>query len=183
MRYFFFLVLAACGTVQSVYLHPEFSAVHANRIARLAIVADVVGEGARPELWLKLAQRYTNDHRDFLVKRAVESAESSCNSGAVDGIMSVHGTQQEDGAQVLLTAVVSIQNCLGQKIWEASASGTYDAVDPELVELARSYQDELGEDVATYVPGAFRILRDVLERLPQPLLSDEYILEKIDLEE
>ena len=65
----------------------------------------------------------------------------------------------------------------------ASAGGSFPSADPKLAQVTEEYVTELSAEVRPYVAVAFNLLRPLLDTLPDPVLTDDDISEKIELGE
>ena len=60
------------------------------------------------------------------------------------------------------------------------AENDYDSADDDLTQTIDGYANRYGEDSRPYVAGFYQIARKLFDSLPDPLLNDDDILEKIE---
>jgi probable lipoprotein (TIGR04455 family) len=70
----------------------------------------------------------------------------------------------------------------GREAWTGEAAGSFPSKDPGLVEVTNVYVQEFGKDVEPLVPPALNVLRPLLDSLPQPVLSEADVDEKLTLD-
>lgn len=185
------LVLVSCTPLKSAFVRDDWAKDDAPHVKRLAVVVQPLPD-AKPkagEAWARIARRYVNQKRDFLVKKEV-SQPAPVDLGAVcggedaiEGVLLINPTltAKGDGFEVEVQAV--LQRCSdGREAWKASAGGSFAAKDKLLVEVTQVYVQEFGEEVAPYVPPAMNVLRPLLDTLPQPVLTEADLDEKLTLD-
>jgi probable lipoprotein (TIGR04455 family) len=178
--------------VSRVYLRPDYDQVDKAKTKRLAIATQPPPEDSRQlgELWGLIARRYVNQKRNFLAKaHLVESAEKFersrfCTDG-LEGVLWLRPREvREQETKVQLGVVAQLLRCAdGERIWEAEAKGTWPQNDETLRALTEQYVAELGPKVRPFAAGSFHLLKATLDRLPDPVLSDDDVSEKIELQE
>lgn len=147
------------------------------------------GQAKAGEVFARIARRYVNQKRDFLVKVERFEAQppelsSLCGGDdAIEGVLWLHPvvTGAGDGFEAELKA--SLVRCAdGREAWAAEANGSFPVKDPGLVEVTGVYVRELGPEVERYVPLAMNLLRPALDTLPQPTLTEDDVTEKLGLD-
>ena len=185
------LVLVSCTPLKSAFVRDDWAKDDAPHVKRLAVVVQPLPDAKQKagEAWARIARRYVNQKRDFLVKKEV-SQPTPVDLGAVcggedaiEGVLLINPTltAKGDGFEVEVQAV--LQRCRdGREAWKASAGGSFAAKDKLLVEVTQVYVQEFGEEVAPYVPPAMNVLRPLLDTLPQPVLTEADLDEKLTLD-
>ena len=187
------LALSGCSTVKSSRVREDYDAVDRSRVKRLVVVTQPLPEGKQHvgDLWSLLARRYVNQKRDFLVR--TESALSGepqdpkfralCTEGA-EGVLWLRPDVKQQGAGVEAGVKAQLLRCSdGEEVWGAEAGSSYDSVDDKFKELTTQYTEELGAEVTPYVAPSFQVLKAALDTLPNPVLSEADVDEKIELGE
>jgi probable lipoprotein (TIGR04455 family) len=184
-------VLAGCSAVKQVRLRDDYAQVDQTRTKRLVVVTAPLPDGNEKvgALWSLIAQRYANLHRDFLVKKGatagapLSDVKASCVEG-IEGVLWLKPEVKRAGGGVEAAVDAQLLRCSdGQEVWGAKAAGSWDSADPHLAETTEQYVAKFGEDVRPYVAPTFLLLRATLDTLPKPILTDEDVAEKIELEE
>ncbi len=186
----FLAFTSGCSVVRRSMVRDDWSTVDRTKVKRLAVVVQPLPDGSEKaaEVFARIARRYVNQKRDFLVKQdkaaAVlpELAMVCGGDDAIEGVLRLSPTltRQGDGYEVEVKAAL-LRCGDGRDVWAAEAGGSFPSKDPQLVEVTKSYVSELGPEVEAYVAPAMNVLRPVLDTLPQPLLTEQDQDEKISL--
>jgi probable lipoprotein (TIGR04455 family) len=192
-----FALLAGCATVRSSRLRPDYATVDRHQVKRLAVLTQPLPEGQQQlgELWSLLARRYVNQNRDFIAKAHLalpgqpEDAtfRALCalgDAGNIEGLLWLAPTVERAGKGVQAAVHARLLRCAdGEEIWAAEAGGSWASDDARYRELTAQYAQELGPEVAPHVGPTFRLLKATLDTLPNPLLTEVDVEEKIELGE
>lgn len=101
----------------------------------------------------------------------------------LEGVLSVRAYDVTLGTEIKLHLVAELHSCqTGALLWRTDGSEGNPTADEDLVELTKSYVANLGEEVNSYAAPAFLVLRDMLDALPDVVLTDDEVMEKIELE-
>lgn len=172
-----------CSAVRSHYVQAGYSAVSPGAIKRLA----VVGWAPTPELASLLAAVATDRLKlksNYLISRtgAARSWSDACEQR--EGVLALRAlaASQSNGNASLQVAAELYACATGALVWRAEGSNTHASDDADLQELANNYVLKLGDGVRAWAGPAFVLLRELLDVLPNPTLSDEELLEKIELD-
>jgi probable lipoprotein (TIGR04455 family) len=185
-----FVLSAGCSIVKRSTVVDDWATVDRSKVKRLAVLVQPLPDGNEKagELFARIARRYVNMKRDFLVKQekfAATTPELSALCGgddAIEGVLFLTPTLTKKGTGFEIDVKASLKRCGdGRASWTAEAGGSFPSKDELLVELTKTYVSELGAEVEPYVAPAMNVLRPVLDTLPQPLLSEQDQDEKIGL--
>ncbi len=185
-----FVLSAGCSIVKRSTVVDDWATVDRSKVKRLAVLVQPLPDGNEKvgELFARIARRYVNMKRDFLVKQekfAATAPELSALCGgddAIEGVLFLTPTLTKKGTGFEIDVKASLKRCGdGRASWTAEAGGSFPSKDELLVELTKTYVSELGAEVEPYVAPAMNVLRPVLDTLPQPLLSEQDQDEKIGL--
>ncbi len=186
------LVLASsCSIVKSAQVRDDWKQGDANSVKRLAVVVQPLpdSQAKAGEAWARIARRYVNQKRDFLVKKelaqveAVQLADVCGGEDAIEGVLFLKPTVKAQGEGFEIEVAGALARCSdGREAWSGTAAGSFPAKDPLLVEVTNIYAQEFGEEVSRYVPPALNVLRPLLDTLPQPVLTDSDVDEKLTLD-
>lgn len=184
-------VSSSCSVVKRAYVRDDWQATDAAAVKRLAVVVQPLPEGQAKagEAFARIARRYVNQKRDFLVKverfedTAPELASLCGGDDAIEGVLWLHPTLVAKGDGFEASLAASLVRCAdGREAWAADAGGSFPVKDDGLVEVTGVYVRELGPEVERYVPVAMNLLRPVLDTLPQPTLTEDDLTEKLGLD-
>lgn len=186
----FLVFMTGCSIVRRYTVVDDWATVDRAKVKRLAVLVQPLPDGNEKagELFARIARRYVNMKRDFLVKQEKFAAtlpelQSLCGGeDAIEGVLLLTPTLTKKGAGFEIEVKGSLKRCGdGRESWAAEAGGSFPSKDELLVEVTKSYVSELGAEVEPYVAPAMNVLRPVLDTLPQPQLNDADQDEKIGL--
>jgi probable lipoprotein (TIGR04455 family) len=184
-------LLSSCSIVKSAHVRDDWPLEDQRTVRRLAIVVQPLPDGQPKagELFARIARRYVNMKRDFLVKKEVFGAEAVdlalvCGGeDAIEGILHLKPTLTKRGSGYEASISGALSRCSdGRPAWVAEAGGSFPLIDGGLVEVTAVYSREFGAEVEPYVAPALNLLRPLLDTLPQPILTEDDVNEKLALE-
>lgn len=184
------LMLSGCSIVRSSKVHADWATVDKAKVKRLVLLVQPLPDGNEKagELFARIARRYVNMKRDFLVKQekvlaAQPELQTLCGGDdAIEGVLSLSPTltPKREGFEIDLKGAL-LRCSDGTASWAGTAGGSFDTRDPLLVEVTKTYSGELGAEIERYVAPAMNVLRPLLDTLPQPVLTEQDQDEKITL--
>lgn len=185
------VVLSACSVVKTSTLRPDWPQEDQRRVRRLAVVVEpLLGHSAKVgELMARVARRYVNLKRDFLVKREivaqtpVQPSELCGGDDAIEGVLllQVTLTRQKAGFEAQLHGAL-LRCGDARQAWSVTAGGSFASKDERLTEVTQVYVREVGPEVEPYVALTLNLLRPALDTLPQPVLTEDDVNEKLSLD-
>lgn len=192
MRAFLVVALFAsgCSIVRSSTVQADWATTDRSKVKRLVVLVQPLPDGNEKagETFARIARRYVNMKRDFLVKAEKVLAVSPdlatlCGGDdAIEGVLSLTPalTKKGDGFEIEVKG--SLKRCGDLRAsWTAEAGGSFPSKDSLLVEVTKTYVGEFGAEVEPYVAPAMNVLRPLLDTLPQPVLTEQDQDEKIGL--
>lgn len=183
-------LVAGCSVVKKYTVRDDWATVDRTKVKRLVVLVQPLPDGQEKaaELFARIARRYVNMKRDFLVKQEKFAATmpelaSLCGGDeGIEGVLRLSPTMTKQGAGFEVELKGALVRCGdGRESWSAEAAGSFSSKDERLVEVTKTYVGELGAEVEPYVAPAMNVLRPMLDTLPQPLLSEQDQDEKIGL--
>lgn len=183
---------AGCSAVQEVWLKPGYDAKSPEAVKRIAIVAEpAAGHEGLAELLSQVATDRVKLKMNYLVYRSGVQAEpwaAGCtaapNEGAhpLEGVLSLRAVNVHIAEKVELHLVAELFRCGDQELlWRAVGLEGNAAANEDLAALTEGYIQNIGEHIQPYAAPAFLVLRDMLDQLPDVVLSDDEVMEKIEL--
>ncbi|MFO0594831.1 MAG: MXAN_6521/LA_1396 family lipoprotein [Myxococcaceae bacterium] len=183
--------VSGCSIVKASFIRDDWAQADQKAVKRLAVVVSPLpaGDQQSGEAWARIARRYVNQKRDFLVKKEVAApvapapSELCGGDDAIEGVLFLKPTTtlKGDGWEIDLSG--SLVRCPdAREAWHAQAAGSFPSKDPGLVEVTNVYVQEFGPGVANAIPPALNVLRPLLDTLPQPVLSEADVDEKLTLD-
>lgn len=185
------LFASSCSVVKSAHVRDDWSQGDNAVVKRLAIVVSPLPDGKEKvgEAWGRIARRYVNQKRDFLVKKELVAhpspglAEVCGGEDNIEGVLWLKPALTTKGSGFEVEVLGALSRCSdGREAWNGTAAGSFDSKDPLLVEVTNIYVQEFGDEVGPYVPPALNVLRPLLDTLPQPVLTEADQDEKITLD-
>lgn len=180
----------SCSVVRSARVAEHWVKEDRAVVRRLAVVVQLPPEQQKAgEVFARVARRYVNQKRDFLVKQEHTQAEAPelpnlCGGeDAIEGVLHLRTTLTPKGEGFEADVVGSLRRCGdGREAWAAEAGGSFPSKDSGLVEVTQVYVQEFGSEAQPFVPPALNLLRPLLDTLPQPVLTEADVEEKVTLD-
>jgi probable lipoprotein (TIGR04455 family) len=185
------LLTSACSVVKMHRLSPSWETDDRLKVKRIALVVQPLpgSDEKVGAMFARLARRYVHQKKEFLLvsdtARAAPPADKSADCpDKVDGILVLTPTVTPQEGGFALDVKAQLLRCSdGQEVWASEAAGSFPSKDEGLKEVAANYAREYGEVVEPYVAPTMRLLRPMLDTLPNPVLTAEDQDEKMTLDE
>jgi probable lipoprotein (TIGR04455 family) len=124
-------------------------------------------------------------NRNYLVygtvstEREVADACKTC-----DGVLTISvGRANAVGERIDLEITGELCRCSDKSVvWSATARASGKSRNRSLKNLVQHYVEKEGPQAEKYAAPAFNILGDIVEAMPNPELTEDELIEKIDLE-
>lgn len=179
------LLTSACGASVGSWVREDYAAQDQGQVKHLSLqVRGVPADQQR--MWYLMARRYINQHRNFILRPAdlAHDATLGVACAGQEGALGLEVAQSVRGGEVALQVQGRIQRCRdGQDVWKGDVKGEWSSDDPTVAELKSHYIKELGEAIGPFVAPAFLAIKALVATLPQPVLTGDDEMEKIDLGE
>lgn len=176
---------SACGASVKSWVREDYAAQDQSQVKHLALqVRGLPAEQQR--LWYLMARRYINQHRNFILRPAELAHEATLGVACAgqEGVLGLDVAQALKGSDVALQVQGRIQRCRdGQEVWTGSVQGAWSSDEATVAELKAHYVKELGEAIAPFVAPAFLAIKALVATLPQPVITGDDEMEKIELGE
>ena len=202
---------SGCAAARQTYLTPNYQTRDRTHVIRLEVVTAPAdpSEGidtalvtsAVLDMWGVMAQRYLNDHRDFLVvhRQALSSsspeltrtadprtqasrlAQSGCKE-RIQGRLVLIGQVMRRGDEAQIQMWTELRRCSqptkitnpnlqSQRIWSAEVDHISASADSVLVTLRRQYVKRFGASVSDFAAPSFLAIKKLFELTPRPKLT------------
>ncbi len=192
------LGVSNCAVLKRSVVSDSWNSGDNSKVKRLA-VAVKMPEGTLPasgDVMARVARRYTNLKRDFLVKKEVQLKTTTTadlmalcgQEDAIEGVLLldfvkyVNVSASKDKAFETDVTAALLRCVDAAQMWSAQAAGKFAAVDDKLTEVTQVYVREMGEGVKDDVAPAHNVLRPLLDALPNPVLTEADKEEKLSLD-
>lgn len=185
------LFLIGCSSSQT-FLDPGFANSGGQHYKRIVLVLEP-GEldRAAHALLLGTSLEYIGHHKEYIlygagVERAERRGAGFCAGGDYEAdaylLLKVERATLE-GARFLFSVKAGLHDCADDsKLWAAEYGSAYPRYDQDLAATIRGFQNRYGVQTGPFIPGVYLITRELFESLPDPELSGDDILEKIDID-
>jgi probable lipoprotein (TIGR04455 family) len=182
--------LSGCSVVKMSRVRDDWPASHATHVKRLTVVVQPLPDGKPKvgEVWTRIARRYVNMKRNFLVRAELSQQgpvdlSAVCTEGT-EAMLWLKPTVSAKGEGFEANVEGKLLRCGDAlELWAGEAGGSFKAKDDKLVEVTANYASEYGPEVERYIPLAMNVLRPLLDTLPNPVLTKEEEEEKVLVDE
>lgn len=180
------LAATSCASaIDSRFALRGYDARDAGAVKRIAVAAwaprELAGVG---EVAVQVATDLVKLRKNYLVKQSAVLARAYAEAcDGVEGALAVRVLDvQVSGDDVTTRAEASLFRCSdGALLWRTAGALEASSSDANLQNLAAAYVERAGEGARRYAAPLFALLQQLLAPLPDPVLTDAEIDEKIEL--
>jgi len=193
---FLTLLASACaGPLGATYLAPGYLPTAPEAVKHVMVVAWAApSEAPLADMLAVLGADVIKLRRDYLVYGSapvIQNPLEKCkerlapeNDATMQGVLALRLLEntalQND---VTLALALELYRCAdGALLWRGEAKTTTASNDPNLVETVKGYQGRFGTAAEATAAPAFIAIKALVEALPNPVLSDDEVGVKIELE-
>lgn len=142
-----FALLSGCSIVKRYTVRDDWATVDRSKVKRLVVLVQPLPDGQEKagELVARIARRYVNMKRDFLVKQekfvatAPELASLCGGDDAIEGVLRLSPVMVKQGSGFEVQLKAALLRCGdGREAWTAEAAGSFPSKDERLVEVTKS---------------------------------------------
>ena len=179
---------AACSQVRHTYRAQGYDPLSRGAIKRLAVVgwAPTEAAGAGP-VAAQVAADLIKLRKNYLVTQASAGYAGRWSMACTNGVQGVvmvrvlRASEPKPG-HVALNLAVSLLRCSdGALLYRSEVGGQSKSGEASLAQLVTSYEAAFGAEARTYAAPSFTLLQQVVAQLPDPVLDDKEVEEKIEL--
>ncbi len=185
-RLAFLLFLASgCSSLGQTYVAPGYLSTSADAVKRITVGAWAPSDqaGAAPVI-ARIAADFVKLRKNYIVPESValKGWEEGCKENR-EGVLAVRVLKTEvEKEEVELTVAVELFRCKdGALLWRAEGKGDGKSNDENLKEMVSNYARDVDPAATQFAAPAFVVLQDVLNALPDVVLNDSEVEEKIEL--
>jgi len=180
------LLAASCSSaIDSRFALRGYDVRGPGAVKRIAVAAWAPrGLGGLREVALQVATDLVKLRKNYLVKRPATLERDFAEAcDGVEGVLAVRVLDvQVSGDTVNTRAEAALFRCAdGALLWRAGGALETSSTDANLQQLAAAYVERAGEDARRYAAPLFALLQQLLAPLPDPMLTDAEVDEKIEL--
>jgi probable lipoprotein (TIGR04455 family) len=124
-------------------------------------------------------------NRNYLVYETVSTEREVAEACRTrDGVLKMSVDRADAvGEHIDLEITGELRRCSDKSVvWSATARASGKSRNRSLKNLVQNYVEEHGKQVEIYAAPAFNVIEDIVEAMPNPELTEDELMEKIDLE-
>jgi probable lipoprotein (TIGR04455 family) len=180
------LVAFACSSVRRRFVVEGYTRDPGQMIKRIVIISQASPQNKElTGLVSAMIRDVIKTNRNYLVYGILSTGRNvaeACKSR--DGVLEMRVDRADAvGERVDLEITGELRRCSDNSVvWRATARSSGKSRNRSLENLIRSYVEEHGKQAEVYAAPAFNIIEDIVEAMPNPVLTEDELLEKIDLE-
>jgi probable lipoprotein (TIGR04455 family) len=180
------LVAFACSSVRRRFVVEGYTRDPGQMIKRIVIISQASPQNKElTGLVSAMIRDVIKTNRNYLVYGILSTGRNvaeACKSR--DGVLEMRVDRADAvGERVDLEITGELRRCSDNSVvWRATARSSGKSRNRSLENLIRSYVEEHGSQAEVYAAPAFNIIEDIVEAMPNPVLTEDELLEKIDLE-
>jgi probable lipoprotein (TIGR04455 family) len=180
------LVSFACTSVRRQFIVQGYTRNPGQMVKRIVIISE---PSPQDKDLAGLISAMTRDliktNRNYLVYGILSTEREvteACKT--LDGVLKMWvGRADAVGEHIDLEITGELRRCSDNAvIWSATARNSGKSRNRSLKNLVQNYVEEYGYQAEVYAAPAFNIIEDIVEAMPNPELTEDELMEKIDLE-
>jgi probable lipoprotein (TIGR04455 family) len=180
------LVSFACTSVHHRFIVEGYKKNPGQMIKRIVILSDPFPQnGGLAGLIGAMTRDLIRTNRNYLVYGTVSTEREVAEACKTrDGVLKMSlGRADAVGEYIDLEITGELRRCSDKSVvWSATARASGKSRNRSLKNLVRNYVEEYGNEAEVYAAPAFNILEDIVEAMPNPELTEDELIEKIDLD-
>jgi probable lipoprotein (TIGR04455 family) len=180
------LVSFACSSVRHRFVAEGYKKNQRLMIKRIVIISE-----SHPQdrglagLISAMTRDLIRTNRNYLIYGIVSTEEEvveACETR--DGVLKMSaGRANAVGERIHLEITGELRRCSDKSVvWNATARASGKSRNRSLKNLVQNYVEEHGKQVEVYAAHAFNVIEDIVESMPNPELTEDELMEKIDIE-
>jgi probable lipoprotein (TIGR04455 family) len=180
------LVSFACTSVRRQYILKDYTKNPGQMVKRIVIISkpspqekDLAG------LVSAMTRDLIKTNRNYLVYGTLSTEREVAEACKTrDGVLKMWvGRADAVGGHIDLEITGELRRCSDNSaVWSATARASGKSRNRSLKNLVQNYVEEYGNQAEVYAAPAFNIIEDIVEAMPNPELTEDELMEKIDLE-
>jgi probable lipoprotein (TIGR04455 family) len=180
------LVSFACTSVHHRFIVEGYKKNPGQMIKRIVILSDPFPQnGGLAGLIGAMTRDLIRTNRNYLVYGTVSTEREVAEACKTrDGVLKMSlGRADAVGEYIDLEITGELRRCSDKSVvWSATARASGKSRNRSLKNLVQNYVEEHGNLAEVYAAPAFKIIEDIVEAMPNPELTEDELMEKIDLE-
>jgi len=180
------LVSFACTSVRHRFIVESYKKNPGQMIKRIVIISDSFPQNRDlTGLISAMTRDLIRTNRNYLVYGTASTeweVAEACKTR--DGVLKMSVTKANAvGGHIDLEISGELRRCSDKSVvWNATARASGKSRNRSLKSLVQNYVEKYGKQAEVYAAPAFNIIEDIVEAMPNPELTEDELIEKIDLE-
>ena len=180
------LLSFACTSVRRQYILKDYTRNPGQMVKRIVIISkpspqnnDLAG------LVSAMTRDLIKTNRNYLVYGTLSTEREVAEACKTrDGVLKMWVDRADVvGEHIDLEITGELRRCSDNAVvWSATARNSGKSRNRSLKNLVQSYVEEYGNQAEVYAAPAFNVIEDIVETMPNPELTEDELMEKIDLE-
>ncbi len=180
------LVSFACTSVRHRFVVDGYKRNPGQMIKRIVIVSTPWPQNAGlADLISAMTRDVIRTNRNYLVYKKVSADREMTEKWRTpEGVLKMRvGRADAAGGHINLEITGELRRCSDRSVvWSATARASGKSRTRSLRNLVQNYVAEHGNQAEIFAAPAFNIIKDLVEAMPNPELTDDELMEKIDLD-
>jgi probable lipoprotein (TIGR04455 family) len=176
----------ACTSVHRRFIAEGYKKNPGQMIKRIVIISKPPPQkGDLAGLISAMTRDLIRTNRNYLVYGTVSTEREVAEACKTrDGVLKMSmGRADAVGEYIDLEITGELRRCSDKSVvWSATARASGKSRNRSLKNLVQNYVEEHGNLAEVYAAPAFNIIKDIVEAMPNPELTEDELMEKIDLE-
>jgi probable lipoprotein (TIGR04455 family) len=180
------LVSFACTSVRRQFIVKNYTRNPGQMVKRIVIISEPCPQNKNVAgLISAMTRDLIKTNRNYLVYGTLSTdreVAEACKTR--DGVLKMWvGRADAVGEHIDLEITGELRRCSDNSaVWSATARNSGKSRNRSLKNLVQSYVEEYGNQAEVYAAPVFNIIEDIVETMPNPELTEDELMEKIDLE-
>jgi probable lipoprotein (TIGR04455 family) len=180
------LVSFGCTSVRRQFIVEGYTKNPGQMIKRIVIISELSPQNKDlAGLISAMTRDLIKTNRNYLVYGTLSTEHEvteACKTR--DGVLKMWVDRADAaGERIHLEITGELRRCSDKSVvWSATARASGKSRNCSLKNLVQDYVEEHGKQVEAYAAPAFNVIEDIVEAMPNPELTEDELMEKIDLE-
>ena len=180
------LVHFACTSVHHRFIVEGYRKGPGQMIKRIVIITKPCTQNrGLAGLISAMTRDLIRTNRNYLVYGIVSTEREVAEACKIrDGVLKMSVDRADAaGEHIDLEITGELRRCSDKSVvWSATARASGKSRNRSLKNLVQNYVEEHGNQAEVYAAPAFNVIEDIVETMPNPKLTEDELMEKIDLE-
>jgi probable lipoprotein (TIGR04455 family) len=180
------LVSFACTSVRHRFIVEDYKKNPGQMIKRIVIISDPFPQNRDlAGLIGAMTRDLIKTNKNYLVYGTASTEREVAEvCKTLDGVLKMSVSRADAaGGRIDLEITGELRRCSDKSaVWNATARASGKSRSRSLENLVQNYVKKYGDVAEVYAAPAYNILQDIVETMPNPELTEDELMEKIDLE-